>query len=395
MADIDRIRGPSGPPPSGPKKEPKVDGHKFREVLDKKKVKAPEESDAEQQGKRKRRERSQAEQQADVGETLAVPPPSTPSAGEPSEEREFKVKETGAGAGVSRGSTGEAGAPTATPSEEAEPAEEPYPEGYVSETRPREKQKEAPPAEGVKPPPTPAIKKGVPISVPKHAMPKEKAIPVKAHEKAPAPQKEKKAGAFEAHRKQAEPKAPRVEDESPLPQGAWESTRSLEKKKEKEVEPESMAISGAAPVPVTGLPEIAMISTGPLPPYTQLPNPMPHLFDRMVGGLEVVYLNGSTETTITLNAKEFENSAFYGTQIVITESPNARREYNIQILTPKPEALKLLNKEENMGKIMTSFETGNYPFRVRRFETGILTEESHETPLRKPKKVTKSKKTKE
>ncbi|MBS0620226.1 MAG: hypothetical protein JSS61_02055 [Verrucomicrobia bacterium] len=112
----------------------------------------------------------------------------------------------------------------------------------------------------------------------------------------------------------------------------------------------------------------------PPPPVTAYANLHPEvmeLFDRMVGVITIMSMQGVTETTFTLNAPQFASSVFFGAQIIIREYSTAPKAFNVQMKGTQQAVALFQNNTKNL---MAAFEQGNYNFRIQRLDTEYLTE---------------------
>jgi hypothetical protein len=109
----------------------------------------------------------------------------------------------------------------------------------------------------------------------------------------------------------------------------------------------------------------------PLTSYVNMHPRVQELFDRMVGVMTVMNMTGMTETVLTLNSPKFASSVFFGTQIIIQEFSTAPKAFNVQ-LNGTPQAVALFHG--NSEDLMAAFQSGNYNFRINRLDTGYLAE---------------------
>lgn len=153
-------------------------------------------------------------------------------------------------------------------------------------------------------------------------------------------------------------------------EGAEESVTNQTQKVES-VEKEEAATQAVLPASTTlGPLFIAPPSEAP-PAYATLNSEVLALFERMVGVISIMKESGITETIIHLNTAEFSNSRFAGSQIIIREFSTAPLAYNIELQgTPQNTALF----EQNVGSLMQAFQSSNYPFRINRIDTRLLSQ---------------------
>lgn len=148
-----------------------------------------------------------------------------------------------------------------------------------------------------------------------------------------------------------------------------------EKKHEKEAEELEIVL------PTTHRTEApAVAPTEALPPTLQNEEAA-RLFAHMVSQITAVVKKGETHTTITLTGEAFKNSVFFGSQIVIKESPDlAARSYNIELFGATSEAKTLFDKYA--PTLLETFQNKQFAFSIHRVES------SHRSKLlikRKPK----------
>ncbi len=95
------------------------------------------------------------------------------------------------------------------------------------------------------------------------------------------------------------------------------------------------------------------------------------LLERMVGIITVMQTSGLTYTTITLNAREFTSSIFYGAQIIIKESDTAPKAFNIEFIG-SPQALLLLQKGQQ--DLLATLNKPGSGFSVHRIDAKLTAE---------------------
>jgi hypothetical protein len=116
-------------------------------------------------------------------------------------------------------------------------------------------------------------------------------------------------------------------------------------------------------------PPIANIS-GPIPTVHSVSSQLSHpeisrLFTQLVSHLTATAHKGVKEVTITLSSGTFK-----GSQIIITETSTALRNYNIQLLGATNEASSLF--AAHASELMQSFQSKPFPFKVNRIDPGHL-----------------------
>lgn len=407
MSDVGNVKGPGERTgPEGPKKKKGADSDAFREMM---KVGKAREVDPDEKKKRKRRE--EVEDEAAAQQMLQ--PQLLPKQGIPGKEETTSFD-------LGLGSKGLGGAPpvpkegaqppsaSAPGVEEAEepsasqppppytpPPEEQPPQMQQPQTQPanknQSKRKEAT-EEPTKKKATPTVSKTT-----KRKKPAEKVGTTSLH-KTETPKKPEESDAFFKMMGVEEP--PKEVDQekksketvvapAPLPKGGWESIKAPEKKKDEGVTqalPETQIVPTDTSLPP---PAPAVGTTSEVPPqYLNLPPQLVKLFDRMVGVMTVMTNSGIKETTITLNAPQFAKSAFFGSEITITEFSTAPLEFNIQ-LTGTSQAVDLF--QGSAQELVAAFEAGKYNFKVNRIETAISSGVREVKRKEKIKPVKKSK----
>ncbi len=230
--------------------------------------------------------------------------------------------------------------------------------------------------------------------------PRSKSETQKSSESKSQTDKDKAAAQKEKEEHDKKVRAEEIEGAAPLPKmdaGRVIEELSKEKKKKEEMgvtgpaAPATKGPGGPAPKePAKGekLPPVGGVSgpsvqpgalkPAPIPPpaapkeigpYARLHPQVQDLFDRMMGLMTVMNLSGITTTTITLNARQFASSVFFGAQIIIREFSTAPKAFNIE-LSGSPQAMELLQGQT--GGMMAAFQAGNYGFRVNRLDTSLL-----------------------
>ncbi len=143
-------------------------------------------------------------------------------------------------------------------------------------------------------------------------------------------------------------------------------------KKEQDKEAVLSPTSSLAPAASTEETPLAPPPTAPM--FTRLHPQILDLFERIVGTITILQLQGKTETTIQLTSPQFASSVFFGSEIVIQEFSSAQKAYNIQFIGP-PQAVKIF--DENAQQLLNSFQAGGYPFTIQRIESRLQYEEKH------------------
>lgn len=113
-------------------------------------------------------------------------------------------------------------------------------------------------------------------------------------------------------------------------------------------------------------------SISSLGPYARLSPQIQELFDKMVGVMTVMHLQGMTETSFTLTSPKFAASVFFGAQIIIKEFSTAPQALNVQ-LNGSMQAVALF--QANTNSLMAAFQAGNYNFKINRLETNYVSED--------------------
>lgn len=403
MADVSKVRGPSGAP-EGPEKKEKtpLDNDKFKEEM-RKKVKEVEKIDPEEHKKRKQ-EAEEDEEQTPPAAASSTPPGlvphfSTEQQGKKSSLSDLQKQGPGISPLESAQKTPHAphkasflrASPVESVSQEAEeppsqaapaspqkPAQEKWtPEGQrpVTAGPPESEQKHTSPAPTSSPE---EKKKETRKPAPGVQTPPDRKFTADELDQSQAPKKEESSALFEQLGKK-EGITPEMAAEEgvaapfqPLPPPQIPEKGEEKKIEEEEKLPpvEGVMLAGGPGGEPMGSP---LISSGPesLPPYANLPPQVQELFDRMVGVMTVMNLSGVTETVVTLNTPQFASSVFFGTQIIIQEFSTAPQAFNIQ-LSGSPQAIALF--QNHADDLMAAFQAGKYAFRINRLETGYLTD---------------------
>lgn len=384
MSNIGGVKGEGAiPEPGDPKKKKKTDSDSFKEMM---KVGKAREVDPEEKRKRKRREESQEEANAEI---TAGPPSQGLQKIETPPPAPFEPKIAGASAAPS--AEGEEQTPPAA----AQPPPPPPPPFFPRETAPTPSYPSTPEIQQQQPaqPTSPAAKKKrkKPVSPIEEPKPK---IAKKTREAPPHVKPERKEtrqpekvpykdeGKETFFRTLAHPEPQKVEEKkaeepieevpSPLPPGAWEATKiSPEEKKkaekEEQIQPIETNLAGVQPSPLDI--SIPAPTTAPTAtPFINLPPQILQIYERMVGVMTVMTAAGVTETTINLNAPQFEGSVFFGAQITITEFSTAPKAFNIEFIG-SPQATNLF--KGNVEELVAAFQAGNYNFKVHRIDTSV------------------------
>lgn len=388
MTNVGGVKGEGVPEPTGPKRKKRVDSQSFKEMM---KVGKAREVDPEEKRKRKRREEVEEETKAELAGTA-------PSQGAPKTEEKvpapFEPKIRGAGAAPAEPSEEEPSAPPPPP-----PFFPPEagPDFSTPSITPQQAEQQAAPApathkKGKKKPaiigpqePTPKIEKK---KVKETAPPPLKAEKKEMPEKPPYREEEKetffttlaKGEAKKTEEKKAE-QPPVEEVVSPLPPGAWEATKISPEdkkkieKKEEQIQPIETGPVGTQPTPLDiSIPTPPITSTSP---FVNLPPQVMQIFERMVGVMTIMTSSGITETTIHLDAPQFQGSVFFGAQITITEFSTAPKAFNIEFIG-SPQGVNLF--KGSIEELVAAFQAGNYNFKVHRVDTSLSPREREEKP---------------
>jgi hypothetical protein len=102
----------------------------------------------------------------------------------------------------------------------------------------------------------------------------------------------------------------------------------------------------------------------PSEPFSRLSPQVQELFEKTVGVMTVMHLDGLSQTSFTLSSK-FPSSVFSGTQIIIEEFNTAPGQLNVRLIGSDA-AVRLL--QSNVGGLMATFQAGNYNFKVGRID---------------------------
>ena len=367
MADVSKVPGPSGPQEAG-RGRPATHAQKFKELM---KVQKVDEVDEERKKKRKRSEETEAETKAEAEEALegaAPKKPPTPLEIIPKGKKELV---TGKPAKTTAPETEPAGE-THFPDEEeflealpSKPVEKRETSTELRPPRPHDKKVEAAKAKGIAEYKEAVQRKTERAEIEAATAEKDK-MRVQREE-------EKQVSQTHETKREKQEEVEEVTGAALLPNAQLtplETKRKEEKKIEEAAErgfifpqapsPESMQVpTQAQPAP-----------TAPAA-YATLHPTVLDLFERMVGVMTVMTAAGITETTLTLSAPEYANSAFFGAQVIIKEFVTAPKAYNVQIVA-SPQGVALVQK--NMSDLMSSFQAGNYNFKVNRLEALLSTE---------------------
>ncbi len=95
------------------------------------------------------------------------------------------------------------------------------------------------------------------------------------------------------------------------------------------------------------------------------------LFEKMVGTMLVLSSSNESETTVFVDAPQFDRSPFYGTRITIKEFSTAPKAFNIEIASSML-ALNVINAHKSA--LLTAFAKGDFNFSIARFDAEILQE---------------------
>ena len=375
MAEVSRIQGPGGTPEHDKGKKVQTDSEKFKEAM---KIQKIREVDPEEQKKRKRREEAEEEDE------VQGPAPTTPPGHvAPFEE---KTKE------VSPLDLQKAGKAAPSPIETAQPTKKGAQAAQPIKPFAAEEAAEVPPEQPVATPPAPPQQ---PVPMPTVQQP---AVTPLSPPQAPQPPTERAPAAKKPEANEPTPIAPPAEAGRGEQKEKFFEQFAKGKKTEEEMTEEAAATAVAPPSPVPGAPEskkaekqraeeiaeaggvgpattelppstdISQIQPMAMPSYAYLHPQVMELFERMVGVMTVMDMNGVRETTVTLNAPQFSSSVFYGAQIIIQEYTTAPKVFNIQMVG-SPQAVALF--QANADDLMAAFQSGKYNFRVNRLEASL------------------------
>jgi len=89
------------------------------------------------------------------------------------------------------------------------------------------------------------------------------------------------------------------------------------------------------------------------------------LFNELVSHITAISQKGIREVTITLSSGTFK-----GSQIILTESSTALRNYNIQLLGATNDASRLFST--HASELMEAFQAKPHPFKINRIDSGHL-----------------------
>lgn len=104
----------------------------------------------------------------------------------------------------------------------------------------------------------------------------------------------------------------------------------------------------------------------------KLPVEIEALFEKMAGTMLVLASSGETETTVFLDAPQFNQSPFYGTRITIKEFSTAPKAFNIEIAS----SILVLNAIDiHKPALLSAFAQADFNFSIGRFDTEILQED--------------------
>ncbi len=97
------------------------------------------------------------------------------------------------------------------------------------------------------------------------------------------------------------------------------------------------------------------------------------VFENIVSHMQVVHHAGDTKTTIYLDAPQFSNSMFYGSQIQIEEFSTSPKTFNVTFIS-EPAAASMF--KIHMDALMEYFkQKKELPFSIHRLEVNLITDE--------------------
>lgn len=104
----------------------------------------------------------------------------------------------------------------------------------------------------------------------------------------------------------------------------------------------------------------------------KMPAEIEALFEKMAGTMLVLSSSNESETTVFLDAPQFDRSPFYGTRITIKEFSTAPKAFNIEIASS---ALATNAIDIHKPALLSAFAKGDFNFSIGRFDTEILQED--------------------
>jgi hypothetical protein len=121
--------------------------------------------------------------------------------------------------------------------------------------------------------------------------------------------------------------------------------------------PQPLFIQGLSSVNTSSIQEVS------------LPSPLLEaLFEKMASSMVIMTSSHEQQTSLVLDAPRFSSSCLFGTRITITEFSTAPKAFNVEILS-NPEALALI--QESSLQLLATFDKGNFPFTINRFDTHL------------------------
>ncbi len=356
---VDDTQNPLIPPPKEEKLS-QADAEKFKQMM------KELSTDTEQKGKWK-------PQKDDTSDDTAISEPeSTDDTVSPLTDEDNELgatSQTGSSAASKTGAAAGAQAPTGGAPAAAAPGE--------AKAVPTQQPEEAPALKKGEPAPEPSA----PISLTKtdggHPLSK---VTLDAHS---GIAKTEKGTLIKAEKTEKEEAAPTDVQGIPLAVPASQDTTIIPEKQKEKVKMASghtPADMGTQLPPQQLPPAIPLTSLAPAS-YTQMLPQIQEFFNKLVGVLTVMKAAGLSRTVIQLNAPEESRlSIFNGSEIIIEESADAPKNFNIQF-NGNPEAVTLV--QGNLANLMAALQDSSYAFKVHRFEIGHLS--TKERPLFKRK----------
>ncbi len=143
-----------------------------------------------------------------------------------------------------------------------------------------------------------------------------------------------------------------------------------QRREKREGKPAEHVIPTGMPTPAAVVPLSSIQATAPIAPspYSQMDPQIMAMFERMVGVMTIAHTTGISETTMTLNARQFATSVLYGSQIVIREFSTAPKAFNVEFVG-SPQALALV--QQNVPALMGAVQQGNFNFTINRFDVKL------------------------
>ncbi|MBS0651600.1 MAG: hypothetical protein JSR93_10600 [Verrucomicrobia bacterium] len=130
----------------------------------------------------------------------------------------------------------------------------------------------------------------------------------------------------------------------------------------------AMPHTGVAAAPMTFSSNPPVAASQPV----KMPAEIEALFEKMAGTMLVLSSSNESETTVFLDAPQFDRSPFYGTRITIKEFSTAPKAFNIEIASS---ALALNAIDVHKPALLSAFAKGDFNFSIGRLDTEILQED--------------------